>query len=64
MNKIMHTYSNSFFKICAYSSTAYNNLNTSLPCYNDKRVDIVSITPVGTNNDGYPLFCYELLYKE
>lgn len=64
MNKIVHTFNNSFFIICVQSSTVYNNLNISSPCYNNKRVDIVSIIPVGTDNNGNPLFCYELLYKE
>ena len=45
-------------------SEEFLDLNKSSPCYGYSNVDVISITPVGTDKDGNPLFCYELKYKE
>ena len=54
----------SFLKIVLYMSNEFLDLNKSSPCYYNDNVDVISITPVGTDKDGNPLFCYELKFKE
>lgn len=54
----------SFLKIVDYKSQEFLDLNKSSPCYGYSNVDVISITPVGTDENGIPLFCYELKYKE
>ena len=63
MISIEKTIPGSFLKIVLYTSNSFKNLNDSTPTYNGRLVDIINITPVGNNQDGYPLFCYELIYK-
>lgn len=54
----------SFLIIVEYMSEEFLDLNDSSPCYFYSNVDVISITPVGTDRYGIPLFCYELKYKE
>ena len=64
MNRVEKTLPGTFLKIVAYKSKEFSDLNMSRPCYGYSNVDVISITPVGTDKDGNPLFCYELKYKE
>ena len=64
MNRVEKTAADSFLKIVSYMSEEFLELNKSSPCYGYSNVDVFSITPVGTDKDGNPLFCYELKYKE
>ena len=64
MNREEKKVPDSFLKIVAYKSHEFLDLNKSSPCYYYSNVDVISITPVGTDKDGNPLFCYELKYKE
>ena len=64
MNRVEKKVPDSFLKIVAYMSEEFLDLNKSSPCYGYSNVDVISITPVGTDKDGNPLFCYELKYKE
>lgn len=64
MIKVERAVSDSFLKIVLYGTPTYENLNQPKPCYGNNRVNIVSITPVGTDKNGNPLFCYELKLKE
>ena len=64
MNRVEKTLPDSFLKIVLYKSNEFLDLNKSSPCYGYSNVDVISITPVGTDEDGVPLFCYELKYKE
>ena len=64
MNSVEKKLPDSFLKIVAYKSPEFLDLNRSRPCYYNDSVDVISITPVGTDNYGSPLFCYELKYKE
>ena len=63
MNGVEKTLPGTFLKIVAYKSEEFLELNKSSPCYYSDSVDVISITPVGTDC-GNPLFCYELRYKE
>ena len=63
MIRIEKTISDSFLKIVPYMSVGFLDLNKASPCYGDSDVEVISITPVGTDNSGNPLFCYELKYK-
>lgn len=63
MNAVEKKVPGSFLKIVAYKSHEFLDLNKSRPRYYNDNVDVISITPVGTDN-GNPLFCYELKYKE
>ena len=58
--RVEKTDPDSFLKIVLYASRAYNNLNKQEPCYENKKVNVISIIPVGNDKDGNPLFCYEL----
>lgn len=49
-----------FLKIVPYMSEEFLDLNKSIPYYGHSNVGVISITPVGTDKDGNPLFCYEL----
>ena len=64
MNRVEKTLPGTFLKIVLYESNEFLDLNKSSPCYGYSNVDVISITPVGTDNEGNPLFCYELKYKE
>ena len=64
MNSVEKKVPDSFLKIVAYKSNEFLGLNKSSPCYYNDNVDVISITPVGTDKDGNPLFCYELKFKE
>ena len=64
MNRVEKKVPDSFLKIVAYKSNEFLDLNKSSPCYYNDNVDVISITPVGTDKDGSPLFCYELKFKE
>ena len=64
MIRVEKKVSDAFLKIVPYMSEEFLDLNKSSPCYGYSNVDVISITPVGTDKDGYPLFCYELKYKE
>ena len=64
MNVVEKKVPGSFLKIVPYMSGEFLDLNKSIPCYGYSKVDVISITPVGTDKDGNPLFCYELKYKE
>ena len=64
MNSVEKKVPDSFLKIVPYTSKVFLDLNKSSPCYCYSNVDVISITPVGTDKDGNPLFCYELKYKE
>ena len=64
MNSVEKKVPDSFLKIVLYKSNEFLDLNKSSPCYGYSNVDVISITPVGTDEDGVPLFCYELKYKE
>ena len=64
MTRVEKTAAGSFLKIVLYKSNEFLDLNKSSPCYYNDKVDVISITPVGTDNYGTPLFCYELKYKE
>ena len=57
------TISYSFLKIVPYMTKVFLDLNNARPCYDGKDVEVISITPIGTDKDGSPLFCYELNYK-
>ena len=50
----------SFLKIVPYMSEEFLDLNKSSPCYGHRNVEVISITPVGTDKGENPLFCYEL----
>ena len=63
MNSVEKKLPDSFLKIVPYMSEEFLDLNKSSPCYGYSNVDVISITPVGTDC-GNPLFCYELKYKE
>lgn len=64
MNSVEKTLPGTFLKIVPYESEEFLELNKSSPCYGYSNVDVISITPMGTDKDGNPLFCYELKYKE
>ena len=64
MIKVKKIVSDSFLKIVLYDTRTYEDLNEPNPRYRDDRVDVISITPVGTDANKHPLFCYELRYKE
>ena len=64
MIKVEKTVPDSFFKVVLYETKTYENLNEPNPHYGDDRVDVISITPVGTDKYGNPLLCYELRYKK
>ena len=64
MNSVEKTLPGTFLKIVTYKSQEFLDLNKSRPCYYNDSVDVISITPVGTDKYGNPLFCYELKYKE
>ena len=64
MIRVEKKVSDAFLKIVPYMSEEFLDLNKSSPCYGYSNVDVISITPVGTDKDGNPLFCYELKYKE
>ena len=64
MNSVEKKVPDSFLKIVLYKSNEFLDLNKSSPCYCYSNVDVISITPVGTDENGIPLFCYELKYKE
>ena len=64
MNRVEKKVPDSFLKIVPYMSEEFLDLNKSSPCYYHDNVDVISITPVGADKDGNPLFCYELKYKE
>lgn len=64
MGKVEKTQFGSFLKIMTYESDVFTKLNQPNPCYGDKRVDVISITPVGADKCGYPIFCYELMFRE
>ncbi len=64
MIRVEKTVPGSFLKIVPYMSNEFLDLNKSSPCYGYSNVDVISITPVGTDNEGNPLLCYELKYKE
>ena len=64
MNSVEKKLPGSFLKIVAYKSEVFLDLNRSIPRYYNDNVDVISITPVGTDENGIPLFCYELKYKE
>ena len=53
----------SFMKIVAYTSDAYDDLNTSKPIYRDKNVKVLNVEKIA-ENDGTPLFCYELVFTD
>ena len=63
MDRIMKTGSGSFLKIMTYGSEVFTKLNQPKPRYGENTVDIVSITPVGTDKSGYPILCYELKFN-
>lgn len=61
MNRIEKTVPDSYLKIVPYMSELFTGLNlVPQPYYGNETVDIISITPIGTDKDGNPLFCYEL----
>jgi len=62
MNSVIKTASDSFLKIVVYSSETYEDLNRPQPYYGDNPIQVISITPVGTDKYGNPLFCYELKF--
>lgn len=64
MIRVEKKVSDAFLKIVAYKSEEFLDLNKSIPCYGYSKVDVISVTPVGTDKDGNPLFCFELKYKE
>lgn len=64
MIKVEKTVPDSFFKVVLYETRTYEDLNESSPRYRDDKVDVISITPVGTDKYGNPLLCYELRYKK
>lgn len=64
MIRVEKKVSDAFLKIVPYMSEEFLDLNKSSPCYGYSNVDVISITPVGTDKDGNPLLCYELKYKE
>ena len=64
MIKVEKTVPDSFFKVVLYETKTYENLNEPNPRYGDDRVDVISITPVGTDKYGNPLLCYESRYKK
>lgn len=64
MIRVEKKVSDAFLKIVPYMSEEFLDLNKSSPCYGYSNVDVISITPVGTDENGNPLFCYELKYKE
>ena len=63
MIRVEKTNSDSFLKIVPYMTEVFMDLNRAIPCYGDSDVEVISITPVGTDKDGNPLFCYELKYR-
>lgn len=64
MNSVEKKLPDSFLKIVPYGSEEFLDLNKSSPCYGYSNVYVISITPVGNDKEGNPLFCYELKYKE
>lgn len=56
----------SFFEICEYDSHLYNALNRSKPYViigkEHKEVTVIKIVPFGTNGNGTPIFCFELVW--
>ena len=67
MTSIEKSVFGSFFRICAFNSETFCTLNESSPYLKEddrrKNVDIIKITPCGTNKNGTSLFCYELLWR-
>ena len=57
----------SFFRICAFDSETFCELNKPDPYLKEggrwKKVDIIKIIPCGTTEGGDTLFCYELLWR-
>jgi len=64
MIKVEKTVSDSFLKVVLYDTRTYEDLNEPSPRYRNDKVDVISITPVGTDRYGTPLLCYELRYKK
>ena len=64
MGRIRKSNNESFFKIVLLGSNTFEKLNQPQPFYGDDKVEVISITPVGTDKVGVPLFCYELKFKE
>lgn len=51
----------SFLKIVVYTSAAYEDLNLSKPTYRGKNVKVLNVEKIAEDN-GTPLFCYELVF--
>lgn len=54
------TKSESFLKIIPYKSETYQDLNLARPTYRKKDVKVINVEKIATDEEGTPLFCYEL----